>query len=143
MQIRWVVALAMLVASTVANAAEVRIVVNGVKSGDGKLLVDIYGTEAKYKANVGNAGGDYRIDVPAGNGSVTAVIANVPAGKYGATVVHDENASGKLETNFLGMPSEGVGASNDATGSFGPPSFGDMVFDVADPVTTITINLSY
>lgn len=143
MQIRWVVALALLAASTVADAAEVRITVNGVKSGEGQLLVDIYGTEAKYKANVGNAGGDYRTNVPAGGGSVTAVIANVPAGKYGATVVHDENASGKLETNFLGMPSEGVGASNDATGSFGPPSFGDMEFNVADPVTAITINLSY
>lgn len=47
MQIRWIVALAILVASTVANAAEVRIVANGVKSGDGKLLVDLYGTEAK------------------------------------------------------------------------------------------------
>ena len=126
-----------------AAAAELQVVINGVRSGDGRLMVDVYSTEEKYKANAGNGNGDYRIDVTARQGSVTAILANVPAGRYGATVIHDENANDKLDTNFLGIPSEGVGASNDAKGSFGPPDFTDMVFAVSDPNGTITINLDY
>jgi hypothetical protein len=34
-----------------------------------------------------------------------------------------ENSNGKLDTNFVGIPREGVGASNDAKGHFGPPKF--------------------
>ena len=126
-----------------ASAAELRVVINGVRSDDGRLMVDVYATEEKYRANAGNGNGDYRTDVTARQGSVTAVLTNVPPGRYGATVIHDENANGKLDTNFLGIPREGVGASNNAKGSFGPPSFTDMVFAVSDPDGTITINLDY
>jgi len=41
-------------------------------------------------------------------------------GKYAVSVFHDENSNGKLDTNFLGIPREGVGASNNAKGHFGP-----------------------
>jgi len=37
--------------------------------------------------------------------------------------VHDENSNGKMDTNFIGMPREGVGASNNAKGHMGPLKF--------------------
>ena len=40
----------------------------------------------------------------------------------------DENSSDKLETNFMGMPREGLGASNGAKGHFGPPKFDAAAF---------------
>ena len=143
MLFRLAVVATLLIACRSVTAAELRVVVNGVRSGDGRIMVDVYSSEAKYKANAGKGGGDFRIDVPARPGSVTAVIANVRAGGFGATAIHDENANGVLDTNFLGIPREGVGASNDAKGSFGPPSFSDMRFSVGDGATTITINLDY
>jgi uncharacterized protein (DUF2141 family) len=138
-----VAATMLMVASRGAAAAELRVVVNGVRSGDGRIMIDVYANEAKYKANAGKGGGDFRIDVPARPGSVTAIIANVTAGRFGATVIHDENANGALDTNFLGIPREGVGASNNAKGSLGPPSYSDMQFSVGDGGTTITIDLDY
>jgi uncharacterized protein (DUF2141 family) len=33
---------------------------------------------------------------------------------YAVSVFHDENSNGKLDTNFMGIPREGVGASNGA-----------------------------
>ena len=36
---------------------------------------------------------------------------------------HDEDNDGKVDTNWLGIPNERLGASNDARGTFGPPSF--------------------
>ena len=33
----------------------------------------------------------------------------IPRGKYALAVVHDENMDGKLDTNWLGIPTEGYG----------------------------------
>ena len=140
---RYAACAAMLIVCGGAEAAELRVVVNGVRNGDGRIMVDVYATEAKYKASAGKGGGDFRIDLPARPGSVTAVIANATAGRFGATAIHDENANGVLDTNFLGIPREGVGASNDAKGSFGPPNFADMQFSIGDGAMTITIELDY
>lgn len=49
----------------------------------------------------------------------------IQPGTYAVAVFHDENSNGKLDTNFLGIPREGVGASNNARGHFGPPKFHD------------------
>ncbi|NOS91716.1 MAG: DUF2141 domain-containing protein, partial [Cyclobacteriaceae bacterium] len=51
------------------------------------------------------------------------VIDNLPAGTYGISVMHDANSNEKMDSNFIGMPKEGFGFSNNAKGSFGPPSY--------------------
>ena len=39
--------------------------------------------------------------------------------------LHDEDGNGGMGTDWMGRPREGWGASNDARGRFGPPSFED------------------
>jgi uncharacterized protein (DUF2141 family) len=51
---------------------------------------------------------------------------DIPAGTYTLVIVHDENMSSKLDTNWLGIPTEGYGFSNDAKVMLGPPSFSYM-----------------
>jgi uncharacterized protein (DUF2141 family) len=53
---------------------------------------------------------------------------NVPEGIFGISAYHDENRNGKLDTNAIGLPIEDYGASRDARGTFGPPSFDDAKF---------------
>ena len=36
----------------------------------------------------------------------------LPAGQYAVVVLHDRNNSGKMDKNFMGMPTEPVGLSN-------------------------------
>jgi uncharacterized protein (DUF2141 family) len=67
----------------------------------------------------------------------------VPFGTYGVGVVHDENANENMDTNFLGKPREGYGASNDARGRFGPPSFQDARVSVEQHAVTIPISIKY
>lgn len=55
---------------------------------------------------------------------------SVPAGTYAASVFHDKNMNGELDTNFIGFPKEPYGFSNNATGSFGPPNFIASSFEV-------------
>lgn len=56
---------------------------------------------------------------------------------------HDENSNGKLDRNFMGIPREGVGASNGARGHFGPPKFGDAEFHFLGGQLDLKITLAY
>ena len=66
---------------------------------------------------------------------------NIPYGEYAIKVYHDANNDDKLNKNFLGMPTEEYGFSNNARGSFGPPSWDDakFMFNSAKDTLHITI----
>ena len=66
-------------------------------------------------------------------------IDNLSAGKYTFKYFHDENRNEKLDTNWIGMPKEGFGFSNNAKGSFGPPKHEKMIFELtADTILDCT-----
>ena len=54
---------------------------------------------------------------------VTVVFTEIPKGTYSFSYYHDVNFNNELDTNFMGIPKEPYGFSNDQKGSFGPPSF--------------------
>jgi uncharacterized protein (DUF2141 family) len=56
----------------------------------------------------------------------------VPAGTYAVSVMHDENANGKLDQNFLGIPTEGYGVSNNHTHALSAPTWDESRFEVKD-----------
>ena len=64
-------------------------------------------------------------------------------GDYAIGMFHDEDADKKLKTNFLGIPREGIGVSNNAKGSFGPPKFDDCLFTVDKDTVELSIILDY
>lgn len=64
-------------------------------------------------------------------------------GTYAVSVFHDENSNGRLDTGFLGIPREGVGASNDAKGHFGPPRFAAAAFRFAGGTLQLRITVRY
>ena len=49
-------------------------------------------------------------------------------GQYVLSALHDEDNNGELNTNFIGMPVEGVAASSNAQGKMGPPSYDEARF---------------
>jgi uncharacterized protein (DUF2141 family) len=67
----------------------------------------------------------------------------VADGTYAISVVHDENSNGKMDSNFMGMPREGVGASNNARGHFGPPKFSAAAFQLSGRRLEISITVVY
>jgi len=54
---------------------------------------------------------------------------NLPSGDYALSIIHDENANGKLDT-FAGIPREGFGFSGNPRIRFGPPKFDEARFTV-------------
>jgi uncharacterized protein (DUF2141 family) len=68
---------------------------------------------------------------------------DIPPGTYALAIVHDENMNGKLDVNWLGVPTEGYGFSNDARALLGAPSFSAASFPYDGRNLDMTINLHY
>src|SRR5450432_1651155 len=71
------------------------------------------------------------------------IFKSLPPGVYAISVFHDENKNGKMDSNFFGIPKEGVGASNDAKGHLGPPHYKDAKFNFTGNAQSVIINLVY
>ncbi len=67
----------------------------------------------------------------------------VKPGVYGISAFHDANDNGKLDKNFIGIPTEGFCASRDARARFGPPSFKDARFRYKGGTTSMQVRMRY
>lgn len=108
---------------------------------NGDLIVALFNSKQGFPVKIESS--VRKIVVPAEGSRQEAVFDDVPYGTWAVSVQHDENRNGKLDTNFLGMPKEGVGASNNPRSRFGPPSFDSAKFPVDKNETEIVINLRY
>ncbi|WUR13315.1 DUF2141 domain-containing protein [[Empedobacter] haloabium] len=127
---------ALLAGAGMAQAADMTVGIEGLKNANGQVLVAVFDRAADFlKQPVRVAA------VTAQQGKVRVSIAGLPAGDYALSVFQDENGNGKLDKNVIGMPVEPYGFSNDAAGSFGPPSFLDAVVHLADTGGSATITL--
>lgn len=134
-------ALLAVAAETVAADTRVRVVVTNVVKLDGSLLVGVYSKPETWLS----ADTVARKDVPvAGNvrdGTVTFDML-LPPGSYALSVLQDLNANRKLDVNFIGIPKEPSGSSNDAKATFSAPKFKDAVFTVGDQPVELRIRLN-
>jgi uncharacterized protein (DUF2141 family) len=67
---------------------------------------------------------------------------DVVPGKIAVAVHHDANANGKLDTNFIGIPREGYGFSNDPRPRFRAPRFSEAQVQVTRD-TTLVVHMVY
>lgn len=54
----------------------------------------------------------------------------VPAGTYAVRAFHDIDNDGEMNANWMGIPTEPYGFSNNVRGKIGPPSFSSQLFEV-------------
>ena len=122
-------------------AADLTVEVRGVRSGDGRLYVAVHAPETKdtFPAGTGVAALRQRAQV----GTVRFVLRDLSPGRYAVNAFHDENDNGDLDTNLLGIPSEGYGFTNDPDSSFGPPDFEEAAVDVGDTPAVAVLTLHY
>ena len=64
------------------------------------------------------------------NNTCELTFEKVKNGTYAIRYYHDENNNGEMDTGLFGIPEEGYGFSNNATGFMGPPDFEDQLFEV-------------
>lgn len=123
-------------------AAELAVEIREIRSADGRLFVSVHGSGAKdtFPAGIGTVAAVHR---RAHAGTLRFVLQDLPPGRYAVNAFHDENDNGDLDTNLVGIPSEGYGFANDPDSSFGPPDFDAAAIDVGDGRATAVMTLRY
>ena len=129
-------AVATLLANSVAHAADLTVEVAGLKDAKGQVMVAVYDRADSFLKQPLRAA-----TTAAQAGKVQLVISDLPAGDYAVTVFQDKNDNGALDTNPVGMPIEPYGFSNDAAGRMGPPSFEQARVRLAASGSQTTIHL--
>ncbi len=119
-----------------AEAAELTVLVTG--GSDGVARGSVFASEADWlKRPLGAADGAFGAD-----GVARLVFSGLEPGWIAVSVFHDEDGDGELDTNFIGIPSEPVAASNNPSARFGPPSWEDSRFELPEGGVEITIALT-
>jgi uncharacterized protein (DUF2141 family) len=131
-----------LVAATALAQDKSRLTVDlvGFHSDKGKVACELFSSADGYPTQPEKAVKKMVADIS--GGKATCAFDDLPDGEYAVAAFHDENGNGKLDANFLGIPKEGVGASNDAKGHFGPPRYADAHFTVHG-ATQIVVHIVY
>ena len=118
------------------NTGKIIINVSNINNNKGQILVLLYNSEDKF---LNEAYLKKTSEIK--NNKSQIIINNIPNGTYAFAIIHDENKNGKLDFNFLGIPSEDVAASNNASGFMGPPSYNDSKFIVTSDIVTQNIKM--
>jgi len=127
-----------LAAPALASDGEHSILINikNIKTAKGSILVAVYNNPGDYMKNPA-----FSQIVPVTAAGELVINTIIPFGSYSITIFHDVNDNRSLDTNFIGIPKEPYGFSNDAKAPFGPPSFEASTFDFYENNSKIDVTL--
>jgi uncharacterized protein (DUF2141 family) len=114
--------------------------VRGLRNERGRVAVALFASERDFPDQKRALAGRVT-KIEGGRAAVT--FTGLKPGVYAVAVLHDENDNAKMDFNFLGMPTEGYGFSNDASAPFGPPSFAAAAFRLSPRPSYIAIEARY
>jgi len=118
------------------NSCRLVVKVENIKKIQGNLKLGVYDHQDKFLKTAVTWGDKEIVD-----NTVIFEFEGLKTGMYAVSIFHDENGNGKLDANFIGIPSEPYAFSNNAKGMFGPPSFDDCKFSLSGERKEITISL--
>lgn len=122
-----------------AQNGDLTVTITNIESISGTINIGLYNNadnfpkeEKEYKLTI--------LEVEAVE--FTYTFKDLPQGDYAIALFHDENRDDECNRNFLGIPNEGYGFSNNIKPTFSAPSFADTKFQLEDS-KSITISLIY
>jgi len=113
--------------------------IKGLKSNSGTVKVALCNSLDNYNDHKAPFMG---FNLPIINNQAEITISDLPVGFYAVKAFHDKNNNNHLDTNFLGIPVEDYGFSNNASGIFGPPSWNRAKLMIKDGYPEIIINMN-
>lgn len=116
--------------------------IRNIKSSNGIIRIAVFTDENGFK----NEKVLFAVECPKNNVKDGQVKLQIPIqpGKFGISVLDDENNSGKMEYKFLGIPKKGFGFSNFYLNKLKKPSFDDFSFTIGkDEKKNIIVKMKY
>lgn len=126
-----------------AGAADLAVRVLGLRSGEGVVQIALYDDSRRFPEDGGQLAD---VAIPARElegGAPIEAFADLPPGRYAVVAFHDENANREMDTNFIGLPLEGYGFSNDATVFLSAPAFEEAAFELGERGATVALDIAY
>lgn len=124
-----------------AGSGDMKIDIGPLHSAQGQVIVAIYDNNDGFPLDLNKAKLLRR--VPVVGDSVELSFEGLPFGTYAVAAIHDENQNNTLDTSWIGIPKEGVACSNDAHGTFGPPSFKDAAVQFQSAGQVVALKMVY
>ena len=125
------------------GTASLTLRVTGARNAKGKIRVALFRDSKGFPNDASQAVHAQAADIDPQTLSAQVVFADLPAGVYAVSVFHDENMNAKLDKNFMGVPKEGYGASNNPKKKMGPPNFDETKFQLGGTGQSVEIKLMY
>ena len=126
---------------TQPKKGNLKVVVTNIRGNTGQIAFYLFNSGDDFPMKTGKA--LMQGFVKTAGSSADYTFTNLAAGTYAVFVFHDTDNDKKLKTNFVGMPREGMGVSNNAKGHFGPPKYADAKFEFRNSGQVVTIALVY
>ncbi len=124
---------------SVKNSGTVILTVVGLDNDKGDVKVGLFNSAQSFSGKTKEKYGGSVIKIF--GKKARCVFSNIPYGEYAIKLFHDEDGDDRIDTNFLGMPTEEYGFSNNAKGLFGLPSYDKAKFVVSSDTVRVEINL--
>ncbi|GAB4135275.1 MAG: hypothetical protein Fur0015_08150 [Ignavibacteriales bacterium] len=119
--------------------SSLKLIVKGLKNDKGVVRIALNNSKTNYDSyHDVFMGGSAKIS----NNTAEYVFDNIPTGIYAIKVFHDEDNNETLNTNFLGIPVEDYGFSNNAKTLIGIPSWDKAKFTVSTGGNEIIIKIN-
>jgi uncharacterized protein (DUF2141 family) len=115
--------------------ATVAVKVTGLRSEQGQVKIAVFNSPEKWLGKQPIYSATINVD----SQTVLWKMSDVPYGEYGIAVLHDENKNGRMDKNFVGIPLEPYGFSNNVRVTFGPPTWEKAKFVVKGLTTEVSI----
>ncbi len=116
--------------------------ISNFENDKGSCIVCVYDNARSFSEKGGTPVSCQTVPITGKN--ATAVFENLKPGPYAVMVIHDANNNRKFDNNFLGIPKEGYGASQNKLPFAAAPKFEENKITVTDNATTTSnIRLRY
>ena len=121
-----------------AGAAELRVQVSGICSAEGQIGCALFAEASGFPGE----GATVRRVLPADPKGVECRFEGLAPGSYAVAVLHDLNGNGRNDTNFLGIPTEDWGVSNNVRPTLRAPRFEEAAVQVKEgPAVVIAVTV--
>jgi uncharacterized protein (DUF2141 family) len=115
------------------DVGDLTVVIDGFKNDKGDVRVALSNSKKNFKSKDRDA---FRKDFARiKDRKAKLVFKDIPFGEYAIRLFHDKNGNGKLDKNFLGIPKEDYGFSNNTGGKSGPLKYEKAKFDFKESMT--------
>jgi uncharacterized protein (DUF2141 family) len=121
-----------------AVAAELVVRITGLSEPLGQVGCSLFAGPAGFPMDTSGA---RQVWQAADAKGVICRYSDLPEGSYAVSIGHDLNGNKRVDTNFIGMPTEQWGVSNNARPSLRAPRFDEAVFKVTADAKEVVIDI--